>query len=196
MASKNPKKRVSLQEPVKETSPLLLSDEVDYGYGDESEELITAPDLGADHFHRFKKDSEERRASVKHEIMAADRLSMRLLEVDDDDSDAEERILRESLDISLHRHSAVGRKILENMERASRQAAWERLMTMICVCCLALGSIVAAFWAGVEFLGPPNQPVGPYHLLERQVRNHGNYSTATTATMLLCSAIIEKHKEE
>jgi hypothetical protein len=104
---------------------------VDYEYGDDdtnnNEDLLD----GEGHIQGFKKDSNGRRSSLKHEAMAADCLLMRLLQVDDDDSDAEERILQESLDISLHRAgSGAGRKIIENMERASRQAARERLVTI------------------------------------------------------------------
>jgi hypothetical protein len=146
----------------------LLSEynEVDYECGvydtTNKDDARLMLDPGSDHFPGFKKvASKQRHFSLKHEAMAANCLSMRLLQVDIDDSDAKELILQESLNIpSLHRAGA-GHKILDYMEQASRQAACEQLMTMMCVCCLTLRLIVAAFWAEVEFIGPPNQPVGP-----------------------------------
>jgi hypothetical protein len=151
-------KKVSVQEPIdfeRETTPLTSRDDgVCYSSDDE----------GNEYFDEFKKDS------IRRESKAADQLSMRLLQVDDDDSDTEERILRESLslDISVHRGAKAG-DIRSDMQEAASQAACERLCTMVSLVFLAFALVGAALWAGVEFIGPPNQPVGPYELVERQV---------------------------
>jgi hypothetical protein len=106
---------------------------------------------------------------ARRESIAADRLSMRLLEVDDDDSATEEKILSDALDIDVYERK-MEQDIVANMQQAARQAACERFVTMLSLVLLAFGLLVAALWVGVEFIGPPNQPVGPYELVERQVR--------------------------
>ena len=77
---------------------------------------------GTENFEEFKADS------VRRESLAADRLSMRLLQVDDDDSETEDLILKESLNISFTKYKP---DILANMQEATRQAARERLFMMI-----------------------------------------------------------------
>ena len=157
-----PKKSVTLQDPSEQT-PLF----VDRAQSHSSEEMD-----GTGHFEELKQDSVRHtdNDSIKKQMMAADRLSMRLLQVDDDDSDAEDLILKESLDISIHGGRRGSLDVLSNMQEAARQAARERLFTMIGLLVLVFGLIIAALWVGVEFIGPPNQPVGPYELVERQVR--------------------------
>lgn len=154
-------KKVTLQDPKetapRETTPLISDPPVS------SEEDMD----GTENFEEFKADS----VRIRRESLAADRLSMRLLQVDDDDSDTEDLILQESIGISFKPKQP---DILSAMQEATRQVARERLNTMIGLLVLVFGLIIAALWVGVEFIGPPNQPVGPYQLVERQVRR--NYS--------------------
>lgn len=123
---------------------------------------------GTGHFEDLKNDS------VRRESMAADRLSVRLLEIDDDDSEAEERILRESLDlqIPLHgrRYSLRAMETPPAMGEETKKAATGRFVSMACLSILSFALIAVALYVGVEFIGPPNQPAGPYQLVERQVR--------------------------
>ena len=154
-------KRVSIQEHpvVYERTPLLQQENSEGLMADMD---TSDDDFGEESFSRLKD-------SIRRESLAADRLSMRLLAVPDDDEENEARILKESLDISLY-EGPRGNKLLENMQKAARQAACERFCTMVSVCLLAVALIGAALYVGVEFVGPPNQPVGPYQLVERQVR--------------------------
>jgi hypothetical protein len=139
-------KKVSLREPAK-------------GAGDPG--YLSSDDEGNEYFDDFKRDS------LRRESKAADQLSMRLLQVDDDDSDTEDLILRESLNISVRRREKPD--VRSDMQEAASQAACERLCTMASLVFVAFALVAAALWIGVEFIGPPNQPVGPYELVERQV---------------------------
>jgi hypothetical protein len=154
-----PKKRIPIQETIEETTPLTSAD-LKFYYSSEDE--------GDEYFDEFKRDS------IRRESRAADQLSMRLLQIDDDDSDTEERIIMESLaldvsDISVDREKRKSVDIRSNMEEAVSQAACERLCTMISLVLLAFALVAVAMWVGITFIGPPNQPVGPYELVERQV---------------------------
>jgi hypothetical protein len=108
--------------------------------------------------------------SVRRESIAADRLSMRLLAIDDDDSAAEDIILKETLDLG---DSSGVDDFADRSGRSqsSTRTNSVRLCGMVGVAIAGLGVLVAAFVLGVQFIGPPNQPVGPYQLIERQVRN-------------------------
>ena len=114
----------------------------------------------------------------RRESLAADKLTMRLLEVDDDDSETEDKILRESLDISLHGGRRYSQQIIQQGQQfqpfpgiteEKKKAAWERLCSMASLSILAFALIAVALYEGVQFIGPPNQPAGPYKLIERQV---------------------------
>ena len=134
----------------------------EYGSTDPGYHSSDDDDEGNEYFDDFKKDS------IRRESLAADKLSMRLLQVDDDDSETEERVLRESLDLSYHTSTGAGTRWNRPSSMGS-QVAFRRFCTMVSLILLALVLVVAAFWVGVEFIGPPNQPVGPYELVERQV---------------------------
>ncbi len=109
--------------------------------------------------------------------MAADRLSMRLLSVPDDDVEQMDQILQESLDmagvtlISTPQSLRASMAAVELARHKSTVRAGSRLFSMTGLCLLACGLIICALWIGAEFIGPPNQPVGPYQLVERQVRS-------------------------
>ena len=109
-------------------------------------------------------------------MLKADRLSMRLMQVEDDDSEEELEILRQSLDLSVDQSGAgrgrrQGQGMLSNMKLASKQAAMQRFCAMIGLCVLVFAAIAVSLYVGVQFIGPPNQPVGAYELTERQEGN-------------------------
>lgn len=160
--------------------------------------------------------------SQRIEARMAERLSVRLLAVPDDDEDAHDRILRKSLRLfaetaaveeeaeeeeeeqqqqvvavesgrfgamrqpSLTRVSSSTRRfssknLLESLEQetivvdrkpelllSEEDAARKQFWTMVCMAIAALSTAIFAMWIGVEFIGPPNQPIGPYQLVERQ----------------------------
>jgi hypothetical protein len=150
-----------------------------------SETMNDSSDDGTELFERIKyettggtsddnNNSNRNSEHVAREGMLADRLSMRLLEVDDDDDETELRILRESLDISLH-YEGITRQgqgiddLADAIQKTTRKKACQRLCTMLGMSLLVFCLIIAALYVGVEFIGPPNQPVGPYQLVERQV---------------------------
>jgi hypothetical protein len=161
----SPTRRVIIADPpAREITPLLRP---------QSSEMNDSSEDGTELFETIKHDAvASNSAHAARESMLADRLSMRLLQVDDDDEETELRILRESLDISLHggiRQGIDVDAIADGMQKATRKAACERLCTMFGMSLLVFALIFAALYVGVEFIGPPNQPVGPYQLVERQV---------------------------
>mmetsp|Transcript_20569 Transcript_20569/g.57075 ORF Transcript_20569/g.57075 Transcript_20569/m.57075 type:complete len:547 (-) Transcript_20569:237-1877(-) len=132
---------------------------------------------------------------VRRQSIAADRLSERLLSIRDDDDELEDKILHEHLHVDMNtplitmserdrpfrsRSSVVmpgGHDQRQRQrERADAAAAaaesWKnvggRFLSMTGLCVLAFGLVIAAFSVGAKFVGPPNQPVGPYELIERQ----------------------------
>ena len=123
----------------------------------------------------FSVLKDESTSSHRRESMAADRLSMRLLQVDDDDELTELKILQETLDLDDEDFAAPTTAAMltpeerESLRRSTSRAS-SRFWTMTLLCLLAFAVIGAALWIGAEFIGPPNQPVGPYELIERQVR--------------------------
>ena len=172
---KNP--RVSIQEP-SEATPLFgpppsssAATRPSPGLGGDGEDAADDYSYsdydfsGAEEFV-FLKDS------VRRESIAADKLSMRLLEIDDDDSVTEDQILRETLavDIGLSSQRAQQDDEAMKLHEATRRAAMKRLCTLIGISILSLAVIGVALYLGVEYIGPPNQPVGPYELMQRQVR--------------------------
>lgn len=144
----------------------------------------------------------------RREALAAERLSVRLLAIDDDDEEAEDKILRESLALGGD-DDKVGGAVLPGMPPISRQfsapqlaptrrftasrqyassagliglvyledaeeleppeeKAKRRVWTMVAIAVAGLCCVGAALFIGVKFVGPPNVPVGPYQLVERQ----------------------------
>lgn len=183
MPNNSYKKLVSIPEPVNETTPLnQLSSSDNEGSEDEYG--------GEEYFSTLKGDS------VRRESFMADQLSMRLLAVADDDSEAEDAILNETLnmmdingvgvgvglrssqgvmDISTRSQSSQSVNMMMGKSyrgdpRAAKQVACSRLFGMIGLVVMGLALLITAFLVGVQFIGPPNQPVGPYQLVERQVR--------------------------
>jgi hypothetical protein len=125
---------------------------------------------------------EELRPAQQKEARAAERLSIRLLAVDDDDSEEEDRVLRQSLRLladedeedegkgarSAARSSRIYKKMLdETLEESNRKARYS-LWTMLTLAAAGLVVAVAFYYVGSKVVGPPNQPTGPYELIERQ----------------------------
>lgn len=111
-------------------------------------------------------------SSIRQESIAADRLSIRLLAIDDDDSEAEERILSESLALDVPLHLSHRNNSFHSLDSArsthSNKKACNRFVTMALLALLSFALIGTALYVGVQFIGPPNIPAGPYRLLERQ----------------------------
>jgi hypothetical protein len=130
---------------------------------------------GSDYFDVFSGSGAD---SARQESIAADRLSIRLLAIDDDDDVMEDLILHETLNITLleksdkrlHQTSKAPTTDEKIVAKSDHWTVVEgKLFSMTSLCVLAFGLIAASFWIGAEFIGPPNQPVGPYSLVERHV---------------------------
>jgi hypothetical protein len=174
------KKRVSIQDDDGDAQLMPLNDSRYASYNssftDDSPDSTTQEE--AFESLAFKK---LKPAQLK-EARAAERLSIRLLAVDDDDSEEEDRVLRHSLRLlqeedaadegkgrlSRARSSRVFQKMLdETLEESNRKARWS-LVTMLAVAVVGLAVVVATFYVGAKVVGPPSQPTGPYELIERQ----------------------------
>lgn len=124
------------------------------------------------------------RPSERKEAIAAERLSVRLLAIADEDSDEEDRIVRESLRIPLSRSTSslsvspsFRRRVSSSRldafaaldEEESEKVVKRHVWTMVALAILGLILLIAiGLYAGVKVVGPPNLPVGPYVLVERQ----------------------------
>jgi hypothetical protein len=165
-------KRVSITEnSASESTPLATYQDQVSSLEDDKEADYVDDYGGEVFFSTLKRDS------VRRESMAADRLSMRLLAIADDDSAAEDEILKETLNLG-DSGSGSGEDFGDRSSRSqpstrppSKQKAFQRLFGMVGISFLGFVCLGAAFFVGVQFIGPPNQPVGPYQLIERQVRN-------------------------
>lgn len=142
-------------------------------------------DSAAEEASEAQAFAEKLRPSQLKEARAAERLSIRLLAVDDDDSEEEDRVLRQSLRLldasvgdededegrgarSAARSSRIYKKMLdETLEESNRKARWS-LLSMLALAVIGVITAVVAFYVGSRVIGPPNQPTGPYELIERQ----------------------------
>lgn len=163
-----------ISSPSTERTPLIAiagKEGDDYDSGSEMD--------GSDYFEAL---GVKHASAARRESMAADRLSMRLLAIDDDDDEMEDRILHEVLNLD------IGTQLITHSNReqptekddaitttVSSTINWKGVGGTICsmttLFVLAFGMIGAAIWISNQFIGPPNQPVGPYELIERQVRS-------------------------
>ncbi|GKY95819.1 hypothetical protein MPSEU_000542600 [Mayamaea pseudoterrestris] len=193
-----------------EASSGKLADDDDYDE-DEISQALLLHDTSSLPINR-RRSNESRRLSREEESFRADRLSIRLLEIDDDDEQEHNRVLRESLQLSnedLHdakqnvataaaamvRRSSVN---LSGMTRSGSSArrlsraslltdmdvdelydkdpettVRHRMWTMICFAVVGLFVLVGAgYTVSVRVVGPPNQPVGAYQLVELQEGSH------------------------
>ena len=168
------KKQVKIPPAVDEVTPLDTKGKESFGSANDDDDDDST---GHEYFASLKGED-----SARRESLMADQLSMRLLAVADDDSEAEDAILKETLDmeISLRSDTKPSRRSMDGMARKSssgslvamsyrsptnaKEAAFSRLCGMTSLAILGLVLLVAALYAGAEFIGPPNQPVGPYQL--------------------------------
>jgi hypothetical protein len=128
----------------------------------------------------------------RQESLLADRLSVRLLQIDDDDEETENQILRQSLNLLvatepsqrtrsksstsllLSRRGSRASMLMDFQEEeafieGAKEQAHYTIKWMLFLACLGiLAAVGVAFYTAVKFVGPPNQPVGPYILVERQ----------------------------
>lgn len=177
--------------PLKEADAECLESEESMAYGS-SLDLSSGLDQGTETFSRMKLSRR------KQEEDAAEALSMRLLAIADDDSDEEDRIVRESFRLlgpgalgedsddeeeflqppvrmassTLKRNTSVAfRMMLDGVDVAVEEKRIEvqrRVCTMVALAFAACIGVIATFYLTVQFIGPPSQPVGPYALVERQ----------------------------
>ena len=141
-----------------------LETRIDYTYGTDGQD--DDDDASTEAFYGLKQESFNSDRD-RSEAMAAERLSMRLLSIPDDDDEAEDRILRESLAFVTFSPAE-----LEAQQRKSmrlQQQAGGRFKTMVIMLVVALVLLAIGFYVGAKVIGPPSQPLGPYQLVERQV---------------------------
>jgi len=160
----------TLSEPSTERTPLVANNGKEGNYDDYDSELD-----GSDYFDALGGGE---LTAARRESMAADALSERLLAIDDDDDEMEDLILHETLNVTLTERgrllAAARSKHGTGSPTAGTPATidWKdmggRLCSMTSLLVLAFAVICSALWIGAEFIGPPNQPVGPYQLIERQ----------------------------
>lgn len=162
---KPPVKRVSFGKTAEQRSLLANAASLDDDNNNNNSFGPDPSDEGVEYFTALKDES------VRKESIEADRLSIRLLAVDDDDDETELKILQETLDLDVDDYLSPEKspEERESIRKTTRKAS-SRFFTMTALCLLAFGIIFAALWIGAEFIGPPSQPVGPYQLIERQVR--------------------------
>lgn len=129
----------------------------------------TSSELGAD---LMSEEAYERlKPGQRSEARAAERLSMRLLAVDDDDSEEEDRVLRQSLNMLAAEDDAKGWGSPAMSRRKSIAGTNKATRSIVTMAMLAVAGVVVAgatFYFGVKAVGPPSQPTGPYALVERQ----------------------------
>lgn len=163
---------MSYQHAADERTPLYNDDDAVFVY--EYQAVIDDDDEGSSHFQRMKP-------SLRQEALAAEHLSVRLLAIDDDDEEAEELILMESLRLapevlssrpSMRRIGSSAARLdglamveEEQVEQVVKRRVWVMVL-------LAIGGLILlsglVYVISVQVVGPPNQPVGAYQLVERQ----------------------------
>jgi hypothetical protein len=127
----------------------------------------------------------------RSEARMAERLSVRLLAIPDDDEEEHERVLRKSLQIALNSPLAEGTTTISSS--SSRRSLFvpddttrsvrspfqqqqamtihpvvkRRVWTMILIAAAVVSAVAVTVYVGlVQVAGPPRQPVGPYQLVE------------------------------
>jgi hypothetical protein len=167
---------------------------VDYGYGsddddeDEDDDIVYLRDISASSQHR----------DLDREMRAADRLSIRLLAVEDNEEE-ENRLLRKSLRLAavfsknaalddeadkdmdeynrtddMDNQILLERKLMDDIDHSPRMSSKEdmkarkRVWTMIIGAIAGLILVITGIILVGQVTGPPYQPVGPYALIERQ----------------------------
>lgn len=139
---------------------------------DEEEEDEEEEDEEAEDYENIFSD-DGRGDFALREMRAADRLSFRLLNVQNEEE--ADRILRQSLRLlksTYETNEEYDDMILVDDDDDSVQkdmvTAFNRVCTMIVWAAVGFSIVVAAIFLVGKAVGPPNQPVGPYALVERQ----------------------------
>lgn len=89
---------------------------------------------------------------------AANQLSERLMRTTSEQE--ERRVLHESLDLSMH----------PRIEMEEKPTALKfPICTMVLLVVLFFVGLIVLIIEGIKAVGPPNRPIGPYELVERQV---------------------------
>jgi hypothetical protein len=168
---------------------------VDYGYDsdddndneEEDEDLFYLRDISSQHGSSTTTTSAVHRRDYEREMRAADRLSIRLLAVEDDEEE-ENRLLRKSLRLatSFAKESGTATtdvddddegnpmlemKSLDDSDRARHKKglkARRQVWTMIIGAVAGLLFVTTCIILVGHVTGPPYQPVGPYALIESQ----------------------------
>mmetsp|Transcript_16136 Transcript_16136/g.36996 ORF Transcript_16136/g.36996 Transcript_16136/m.36996 type:complete len:391 (+) Transcript_16136:268-1440(+) len=172
-------RNVTLSEPSTEKTSLVSG-------GSNNDEYGTDID-GSEHFEAFKGAGTT--SITRRQSLLADRLSERLLAIDDDDDVMEDLILHETLNVDMNTPlitlserprdgTLEGTDTNESSVTSVSKTFGGTFCSMTSLCVLVFGVIFGALWMGAEFIGPPNQPVGPYELIERQEGDDffGNYN--------------------
>jgi hypothetical protein len=108
---------------------------------------------------------EEKAKMFDMQSAAANRLSIRLLNTSTEEE--EDRVLRETLDLSLHPKK---RKVEEDEDDEGKATITRfPIGTIVALTLLFFAGLAALMIVGLRAVGPPNRPVGPYTLVERQV---------------------------
>lgn len=165
---------LGISEVPTEDTPLVSKNDREEGGDDE--------DWDFDGSGYFEALSGKSPSSMRRQTIAADRLSDRLLDIDDDDDVLEDLILHQHLRVDMdtplitlteHERCFKAIEIAEDeTEVAVATESWwsfgGRFFSMTGLCILVFGLVLTAFLIGAGFAVPPNQPVGPYELIERQ----------------------------
>jgi hypothetical protein len=178
-----------------------------YSVEREGEYAVALPDEGTSLFahtrpHMYYDDSSSldedvnselafnhMKPSHRHELKQAEALSSRLLAIPDEDSEEEDRVLRQSLNLGMdkvwppgmeaslrpsiqlpmtRRPSGVYREQMDEWLIDVDNNAKKKINVMIWLAIIGMVTVILAFYVGVQLIGPPNQPIGPYRLLEKQ----------------------------
>ena len=143
----------------------------DYGGNEDEYPNNTGSDDGSTQaFHNLKREYDD--DDDDRESLAAERLSMRLLSVPDDDEEGADRILRESLHFVMASQDEI--EIIKRKSIRAEKQATGSFTTMILL--FMVGGVVLVglvVWLAPKVIGPPRQPLGPYYLVERQVHTRG-----------------------
>lgn len=155
---------------------------VDYGYGsdddygEEDEDIVYLRDIST--------SSQQPHRDLDREMRAADRLSIRLLAIEDNEEE-ENRLLRKSLRLASSAfdkddnedddYDSTSRLMLDidqsshlSSSKEKGAKARKRVWTMIIGAITGLLLVICGIILVGKVSGPPYQPVGPYSLIERQ----------------------------
>ena len=158
-----------------ETDPLKpTAEEMGYGGGGGGGYNVDDDDDGYDIFDPSEeafvslKGGSTRDTEKDRESLAAERLSIRLLAIPDDDEEEHDRILRESLHFV-----SLSTEVQKRKSIRAQQQAGGRIGFMIAMVVAGFVLLGIALYVGAKVIGPPSQPLGRYQLVERQVSNKG-----------------------